>query len=126
MAGVRPRWEDGGMTGSENTAASDSTSTDKGRICLVTGANRGIGLEVCRQLARLGHTVVLTARAPGSAEAAVRGLGADNARVHPLRMDVSSAEDVARAAKEFGARFDRLDTLVNNAAIGYDPGRRAS
>jgi NAD(P)-dependent dehydrogenase (short-subunit alcohol dehydrogenase family) len=117
-------WYDGAMA-----RARDGETDTEPRICLVTGANRGIGREVCRQLARRGHTVVLTARGAGAAEAAVRGLGADGAdgaRVHALRLDVSSAADVARAAAEFGSRFDRLDVLVNNAAIGYDPGRRAS
>ncbi len=70
--------------------------------------------------------MVLTARTPGAAEAAVRGLGADGRRVQPLRLDVSSAADVGRAAQEFGSLFDRLDVLVNNAAIGYTPGMRAS
>ena len=59
-------------------------------ISLVTGANRGIGLEVCRQLAALGHTVLLTARSPDAATAAADGLGPT---VHPLRLDVTSDDD---------------------------------
>ncbi|MER5183552.1 SDR family oxidoreductase [Streptomyces sp. NPDC002896] len=91
-------------------------------IALVTGANRGIGREVCRQLAGLGHTVLLTARSEQAAAAAADELGPS---VHPLTLDVTSPEDAARVAAEIGERFGRLDVLVNNAAITYDTWQRA-
>ncbi|MFI6596491.1 SDR family NAD(P)-dependent oxidoreductase [Nonomuraea sp. NPDC050536] len=81
------------------------------RTCLVTGANRGIGLEVARELAAAGDTVILTARDLRKAEKAVAGIRGD---VVPVRLDVSDAESVARLS------LDRLDVLVNNAAIHYD------
>ncbi|MGW7480890.1 SDR family oxidoreductase [Nonomuraea muscovyensis] len=91
-------------------------------ISLVTGANRGIGKEVCRQLAGLGHTVLLTARSLEAATAAARELGAD---VHPMRLDVTDPAAAARLAQEIGDRYGRLDALVNNAAITYDTWQRA-
>lgn len=60
-------------------------------ISLVTGANRGIGREVCRQLAALGHTVLLTARSDKAAAGA-----AAETRAHPIRLDVTSESDIAR------------------------------
>ncbi|MEU8804163.1 SDR family oxidoreductase [Spirillospora sp. NPDC048819] len=86
-------------------------------ISLVTGGNRGIGLEVCRQLAARGHDVLLGARSPGAAERAAKEAGAT-----PLRLDVTSPADIDRAAAEIG----RLDVLVNNAAITYDTWQRAA
>ncbi|WP_230421416.1 SDR family NAD(P)-dependent oxidoreductase [Actinomadura soli] len=86
-------------------------------VSLVTGANRGIGLEVCRQLAQCGHDVLLGARSPEAAERAAAEAGAT-----PLRLDVTSSADIERAAAEIG----HLDVLVNNAAITYDTWQRAS
>jgi NAD(P)-dependent dehydrogenase (short-subunit alcohol dehydrogenase family) len=87
------------------------------KIALVTGANRGIGREVCVQLAALDYTVLLTARDRAKAEAAARALGGD---VHALALDVASDESVRRAAGEAADRFGRVDVLVNNAGIHYD------
>ncbi|WP_308164801.1 SDR family oxidoreductase [Nonomuraea sediminis] len=87
------------------------------RTCLVTGANRGIGLEVARQLAAAGDTVILTARDLGKAQEAAKGIRGD---VVPVWLDVSDAESVA------GLSLDRLDVLVNNAAIHYDTWQRAA
>jgi NAD(P)-dependent dehydrogenase (short-subunit alcohol dehydrogenase family) len=84
-------------------------------VCLVTGGNRGIGLEVCRQLAKLGHTVLLTARSAAAAEAAAREAG-----VEPLRLDVTDADSIAATARLAGHRYGKLDVLINNAAIHYD------
>src|SRR6476659_6659216 len=86
-------------------------------ISLVTGGNRGIGREVCRQLADRGHRVVLTAR---SAQAAARAAGAE-----PLPLDVTDPGSIAAAVRQVGERHGRLDVLVNNAAIDYDPWQRA-
>jgi NAD(P)-dependent dehydrogenase (short-subunit alcohol dehydrogenase family) len=86
-------------------------------IALVTGASRGIGREVCRQLAGLGFTVLAAARDPGS----VKGLrGAE-----PLRLDVTSEADIQDAFRDVSDRFGLLDVLVNNAAITYDTWQRA-
>jgi NAD(P)-dependent dehydrogenase (short-subunit alcohol dehydrogenase family) len=90
-------------------------------VSLVTGANRGIGREVCRQLAARGHTVLLTARDGSAAQAATSGIPG----AVPLRLDVTDAESIAAAAREVERRFGKLDVLVNNAAISYDTWQRA-
>ncbi|MFI6320746.1 SDR family NAD(P)-dependent oxidoreductase [Nonomuraea sp. NPDC050556] len=87
------------------------------RVVLVTGANRGIGLEVARQLARRGDTVVVTARDPGR----VPAIDGD---VLVRRLDVTAGADTLAA--ELADRFGRLDVLVNNAAIHYDTWQRAT
>jgi len=101
-------------------------------ISLVTGANRGIGREVCRQLAELGHTVILTARdlsaaaeAAQGAEAAEAAQAAPAIRAEPLQLDVTDPASVARAARWTQERHGKLDVLVNNAAITYDTWQRA-
>jgi NAD(P)-dependent dehydrogenase (short-subunit alcohol dehydrogenase family) len=90
-------------------------------VSLVTGANRGIGREVCRQLAARGHTVLLTARDGSAAQAAT----SDVPGTVPLRLDVTDAESITAAAREVARRFGKLDVLVNNAAISYDTWQRA-
>ncbi|GAA1305006.1 SDR family oxidoreductase [Saccharothrix xinjiangensis] len=90
-------------------------------VAVVTGGNRGIGREVCRQLAALGHDVVLTARDPARAEAVAAELGVDH-----HRLDVTHDGSVAALAGYLGERYGRLDVLVNNAAIHYDTWQRAS
>ena len=84
-------------------------------LALVTGANRGIGFEVCRQLAKRGFVVLLTARDEAKARAAANELS-----VEPLVLDVADAGSIARAAAEVNDRFGYLDVLINNAAIHYD------
>jgi (+)-neomenthol dehydrogenase len=86
---------------------------------VVTGGNKGIGLEVCRQLAGNGVTVVLTARDETRGAAAVkklRELGLSNVIFHQL--DITDASSIARLADFVKTRFGRLDILVNNAAFG--------
>lgn len=88
------------------------------RIAVVTGGSKGIGLEVCRQLAGNGVTVVLTARDEARGAAAVEklnGLGLSNVIFHQL--EVTDASSIARLADFLKTRFGRLDILVNNAAI---------
>jgi NAD(P)-dependent dehydrogenase (short-subunit alcohol dehydrogenase family) len=94
-----------------------STSTDATRVALVTGANRGIGLEVCRQLAQRGYSVILGARDEAKGKRAARQLGGD---ITPVGLDVSDPDSVRSAF----AGLDRLDALVNNAAILYDTWQR--
>src|SRR5690349_11070581 len=90
-------------------------------VTLVTGGNRGIGREVCRQLAARGHDVVLTARSADAAASAARAVGAE-----PLQLDVTDPASVAAAVRWVGNRHGRLDVLVNNAAITYDTWQRAA
>ncbi|CAL4936643.1 unnamed protein product [Urochloa decumbens] len=88
------------------------------RIAVVTGGNKGIGLEVCRQLAGNGVTVVLTARDETRGAAAVeklRGLGLSNVIFHQL--EITDAPSIARLACFLTTRFGKLDILVNNAGV---------
>lgn len=80
---------------------------------MVTGGNKGVGLEVCRQLAGSGITVVLTARDEARGAAAVeklRGLGLSIVIFHQL--DITDASSIARLADFLKTRFGRLDILV--------------
>lgn len=87
------------------------------RVAVVTGGNRGIGLEICRQLARAGLRVVLTARDARQGESAARELAAEGAEVsfHPL--DVTDAAQVTALARWLDGTLGGADVLVNNAGI---------
>jgi len=89
------------------------------RIALVTGANRGIGFEACRQLARRAFVVLLTARDAAKARAAARKL-ANAGTVEPLVLDVGDTPSIQKAAADVASRYGYLDVLVNNAGINYD------
>ena len=93
--------------------------TASARVAVVTGGNKEIGLEVCRQLAADGITVVLTARdETRGVEAAerLRGMGLSSVVFHQL--EVTDSSSVARLADFLKTRFGKLDILVNNAAVG--------
>ena len=95
------------------------------RIALVTGANKGIGFEVVRQLARKGFHVFLGARNEKAGEAAAEKLNKegekkDYGKITFLKIDISNPESIKRAAGEFSKGSDRLDALVNNAGILLD------
>src|SRR5205814_4443574 len=99
--------------------------TKEKRIALVTGANKGIGFEVARDLARKGFHVFLGARDTEAGEAAAEklrkeGEKEDYGEITVLKIDVSKPDSVRRAAEEFSRKSDRLDTLVNNAGILLD------
>ncbi len=96
-----------------------------GSVALVTGANRGIGLEVCRQLAARGLTVVLGSRDTGKGERAVATLGGGKGTVLPCQLNVTDGDSIERARARVTADFGRLDVLVNNAAILYDTWQHA-
>ncbi len=95
------------------------------KVALVTGAYRGIGLEVSRQLARLGFAVVLTARDARKGEEAAAALKGAGLNVVPFPLDVTDRQSVDAARLFVEERFGRLDVLVNNAAILYDSWQRA-
>jgi NAD(P)-dependent dehydrogenase (short-subunit alcohol dehydrogenase family) len=94
------------------------------RVVLVTGANRGIGHELARQLALRGDVVVLTARDLGKAEQAAALPGQQ--RVLARRLDVTDPASIQQVAADLERRYGRLDVLVNNAAIHYDSWQQAS
>ena len=95
-------------------------------VSLVTGGNRGIGRETARQLAGLGHSVLLSARRLEDAERAVADLAPGMpGTLLPCRLDVTDTDDIRALAGRMDEEFERLDVLVNNAAINYDTARRA-
>jgi NAD(P)-dependent dehydrogenase (short-subunit alcohol dehydrogenase family) len=89
-------------------------------IALVTGANKGIGKEISRQLAAKGILVLMGARDRERGEAAVSDLRAQGLPVEFIPIDVTSEASVDRAAAEVESRHARLDILVNNAGIALD------
>jgi NAD(P)-dependent dehydrogenase (short-subunit alcohol dehydrogenase family) len=92
------------------------------RVALVTGANKGIGLEIARQLAREGILVLLGARDEQRGRAAAEKLRAEGLDVRPLSIDVADDRSVAAAADAVARDPGRLDVLVNNAGIAIDDG----
>jgi NAD(P)-dependent dehydrogenase (short-subunit alcohol dehydrogenase family) len=92
-------------------------------VALVTGATRGIGREVARQLADRGYTVIVSARDVGKAEAFASEIGGG---AIALELDVSDPASIEAAVGAVGADPGRLDVLVNNAGVGLDWGTSAT
>jgi len=94
---------------------------------LITGANRGLGLETSAQLRSRGFRVVLTSRDKKKGTAAVRGLDPDGGDVLYHQLDITDRASISAVAKDLPALVPRLDLLVNNAGIGsWGADRRAS
>lgn len=96
--------------------------TDK-RIALVTGANQGIGLQIAKDLAARGLTVLVGSRNFENGETAAREIGAG---AHAIQLDVTNNASITAAVEHIGKAFGRLDVLVNNAGIskiGYPGGQ---
>lgn len=92
----------------------------KDRIALVTGANKGIGYEIARQLDEKGYLVLVGARKVEAGKQAVASLQKGGAKAEFVEIDVSNHASIQKAAKTVAAQFDHIDALVNNAAIMED------
>ena len=99
----------------------DNNIDKKKRIALVTGANRGIGFEVCIQLAQLTNmTVILTARNFEKGQSAAKQLKDKGMDISFYQLDVCNDTDIKNISLQIEQQYGRLDILVNNAAILYD------
>lgn len=87
------------------------------KIALITGANKGIGYEVAKQLASSGYTVLLGARNKALGQAAAAKLKQDGGDVRYIAIDLTEADSITAAAKSIEEQFGRLDLLINNAGI---------
>ncbi|HEV8515509.1 MAG TPA: SDR family oxidoreductase [Cyclobacteriaceae bacterium] len=87
------------------------------KIILVTGSNKGIGFEVVRQLAKLGHQVILTARDEAKGLEALKKLKTEGLNVQFIPLDVTNEKSIQQAASKVKSDFGKLDVLINNAAI---------
>jgi NAD(P)-dependent dehydrogenase (short-subunit alcohol dehydrogenase family) len=108
-------------------ASSLATAPPLGQqIALVSGANRGIGLEVVRQLAATGMTVLLGSRRLMLGEGAARLFRRDGADVVAMKLDVTEQADIDATAQHIEETYGRLDVLVNNAGAYYDMSEQPS
>ncbi|NEW08377.1 SDR family oxidoreductase [Paenibacillus sp. SYP-B3998] len=90
------------------------------KIALITGANRGLGLEIARQLGHGGVTVLLAARTLAKAEKAAAILREEQINCHGLELDVTNSEHIAAITKVIEKEYGQLDILINNAGIFLD------
>jgi NAD(P)-dependent dehydrogenase (short-subunit alcohol dehydrogenase family) len=101
----------------------NAPTTDAGKprpVAVITGANRGLGLGTARELAKLGHHVVLTARTLEKAEAAAASLLGEGLSVEPEVLDVAEDESVRAFTARLRERYGRCDVLVNNAGAIFE------
>jgi NAD(P)-dependent dehydrogenase (short-subunit alcohol dehydrogenase family) len=92
------------------------------KVALITGANKGIGLETGRQLGKLGYAVLLGARDVPKGEAAAKVLRAEGIDARAVKLDVTKPEDIAAAVRLVESKFGKLDVLVNNAGVMQEKG----
>lgn len=94
--------------------------SEQKKIALITGANKGLGLETSRQLGKLGITVLVGARDRAKGEAAVQQLKSDGIDARAVKLDVNRPADHVAVSGLIEKEFGRLDILVNNAAVMND------
>jgi NAD(P)-dependent dehydrogenase (short-subunit alcohol dehydrogenase family) len=92
------------------------------KVALITGANKGLGLETGRQLGKLGYTVLLGSRDALKGEVAARVLREEGLTVKVVKLDVGKQTDIDSAAAMIEAEFGKLDVLVNNAGVMIEKG----
>jgi NAD(P)-dependent dehydrogenase (short-subunit alcohol dehydrogenase family) len=92
------------------------------KVALITGANRGIGLETAKQLGEQGVTVLVGARSLSAAEDTAAKLKQSGIDAYPVQLDVVNEADRKAAAKFIGEKFGKLDILINNAGVNANTG----
>ena len=95
-------------------------ATKNGKVAVITGANKGLGKEIGRQLGARGYTVILTARNEQAGKAAADELVAAGYDAHAFRLEVTSSDDINALVNYIETTFGKLDVLVNNAGIALE------
>jgi NAD(P)-dependent dehydrogenase (short-subunit alcohol dehydrogenase family) len=93
----------------------------EGKSAIVTGAGRGIGASIALRLAREGAEVLVVGRSPGPLEETVDAIAAAGGKAWAVAADISSESDVELVVREAMGRWDKIDVLVNNAAVFDEP-----
>jgi len=94
------------------------------KIALITGANKGIGLETARQLAEQNIIVLIGARDLKKGEAAAKQLRDEDFEAHPIQIDVDDTDSIGKAAAQVEREYGRLDILINNAGVMLDDSKK--
>ncbi len=94
--------------------------SDIGKIALITGANKGIGFEIARQLGAQGITILVGARDQARGEAAARNLREQGIEAHALQLDVTKQATIDAVAAWIEQTYGKLDILVNNAGVNLE------
>lgn len=97
-----------------------ASSESNGKVALVTGANKGLGLEMSRQLAQQGLTVIIAARKLEAAEEAATKLKDEGLHAEAIALDINNSAQIQSAVQEIKDRFGKLDVLINNAGVMLD------
>jgi NAD(P)-dependent dehydrogenase (short-subunit alcohol dehydrogenase family) len=92
------------------------------KVALISGANKGLGLETGRQLGKLGYTVLVGSRDPLKGEVAARLLREDGIDAKVVKLDVTKQSDIDAAAAMVESQYGKLDVLVNNAGVMIEKG----
>jgi NAD(P)-dependent dehydrogenase (short-subunit alcohol dehydrogenase family) len=95
-------------------------AVSNGKVALVTGANKGLGFEMSRQLAQQGLTVILAARKLQAAEEAATKLKEKGLKAEAIALDINDSDQIKAAVQTIGDRFGKLDVLINNAGVMLD------
>ncbi|NOU51361.1 SDR family oxidoreductase [Pseudoalteromonas sp. JBTF-M23] len=96
-----------------------SNNQDK-KLIVVTGANKGLGFETAKQLAELGHHVVLTARNEQAGKAACRLLAEQGLEADFIQLDISDSSSIKTFTETLADRYQHVDVLINNAGVFFD------
>lgn len=92
----------------------------QGKVALITGANKGLGLEMSRQLGQQGFLTLIAARNLQAAETAANTLNSEGLKASAIELDVTNSDRIQAAVAEIDNKFGKLDVLINNAGVMLD------